>query len=52
MSLRLDRREAVAAMLADPLREARREGRELQVRPVLLVERGEVDDAEEAGRIR
>ncbi len=48
--LGLDGREAVAAMLADPLREARREGRELQVGPILLVERVEIGDAEEAGR--
>jgi hypothetical protein len=34
--LGLDRGEAIAAMLADPLGKARRERRELEVRPVLL----------------
>ena len=45
-----DRGEAIAAMFADPLGEARREGREFEVGPVLLDQRGEVGDAEEAGR--
>ena len=48
--LGLDRGEAVAAMLADALGKARREGRELEVGPVLLDQRVEVGDAEEAGR--
>ena len=48
--LALDRREAVAAMLADALGEARIERRELEVGPVLLDQRVEVGDAEEAGR--
>ena len=42
-----DRREAIAAELADALGKARREGRELQVRPVLLVKLVQLADAEE-----
>ena len=45
-----DRREAVAAMLADALGEARVEGRELEVGPVLLDQLREVGHAEEAAR--
>ena len=45
-----DRGEAVAAMFADPLGKARVERREFEVGPVLLDQRREVGDAEEAGR--
>src|SRR5204863_4164231 len=38
------------AIVADPLGKARREGRELEVGPVLLDQSREVGDAEEAGR--
>ena len=43
-----DRGEAVPVMLADALGEARRIGRQLEVRPVLLGELIEIGDAEEA----
>ena len=43
-----DRREAVAAEIADALGEARRVGRELQVRPVIHDELAEVRDAQQA----
>ena len=52
MSLLLDRREAVAAMLADALGEARVERREFEVGPVLLDQLREVGHAEQAARSR
>ena len=45
-----DRGEAIAAMFADPLGKARAERREFEVGPVLLDQRFEIGDAEEAGR--
>ena len=46
-----DRREAIAAMLADALGEARVEGPELEVGAVFLDQAGEVGHAEEAARL-
>ena len=45
-----DRGEAIAVIFADPLGEARREGREFEIGPVLVDQQGEIGDAEEAGR--
>ena len=46
--LLLDRGEAIAAMFADSFREARIEGRELQVRAILIDQLRQVGHAEEA----
>ena len=46
-----DRREAIAAMLADALGKARVERRELEVGPVFLDDGREVGHAEEAARL-
>ncbi len=45
--LRLDRGEAIAAIFADPLGEARREGREFEIGAILVDDRVEIADAEE-----
>ncbi len=45
--LRPDRRETIAAMFTDTLRETRAERRELQVGPILIDQSREIGDAQE-----
>jgi hypothetical protein len=49
--LRSDRGEAIPAMLANPLGEARREGREFKVGPVFLDQFRQIGDAEKFLRV-